>query len=212
MTTATMPRPDGIEVVRDAARAGALLDRDRRRMLHALTEEPDSASGLARRLGDTRQRVNYHLRQLKEAGLVELHEERRRGNCYERVVRPIAQRFVVDPVVFGALAAQPGDVGDRFSATYVLALAARMVRELAAVLARATGQGKRLATVSIETEVRLAHPDSFQSMTRELSEAIARVVAKYHDEGASSARSFRLIAAVYPRPIDTDLAESGGDG
>ncbi|NIP81922.1 MAG: helix-turn-helix domain-containing protein, partial [Gemmatimonadetes bacterium] len=58
-----------------------------RRLLDALLERPDSAVGLARRLGDTRQRLNYHLRVLEGAGLVELEEERPRRGVRERVMR-----------------------------------------------------------------------------------------------------------------------------
>ncbi len=194
----------GLEIVREPARAAALLDPERRRLLEALAEAPDSASGLGRRLGETRQRLNYHLRALADAGLVRLREERRKGNCYERVLEPVARRFVLDPVVLGDLGADPVDVGDRLSASYLVALAARTIREVAAVLARVTSPRARVATLSVEAEVRLAHPDSFQSMARELSEAMTRVVAKYHDEGAGAERSFRLAAVVYPRPVEPE--------
>ncbi|MCI0546949.1 MAG: helix-turn-helix domain-containing protein, partial [Candidatus Rokubacteria bacterium] len=75
-----------LAVVRDPDRASVLLDSGRQRLLVALEESADSASGLARRLGDSRQRINYHLRELESAGFVELAEERRRGNCIERVL------------------------------------------------------------------------------------------------------------------------------
>jgi hypothetical protein len=99
---------------------------------------------------------------------------------------------------------------DRFSATYVVALGARAVREVAAVMQRGREERKRVATSSIEAEVRLAHPDSFRSMTRELADAVARVVAKYHDEHAPAGRSFRLIAAVYPRPVQGRGTQDAG--
>ena len=78
-------RPADLLTVRDAAQAAALLQPQRLRLLEGLSE-PDSAAGLARRFGLPRQQVNYHLRELERVGLVELVEERRRGNCVERVV------------------------------------------------------------------------------------------------------------------------------
>ena len=42
---------------------------------------------MGRDLGLSRQKVNYHLRALEDAGLVEHVEDRRRGNCTERIVR-----------------------------------------------------------------------------------------------------------------------------
>jgi DNA-binding transcriptional ArsR family regulator len=88
-----------------------LLDPERRRLLEALREEPDSASGLARRLDDSRQRLNYHLRTLEEAGLVELREERRRGNCVERALteaRELERWFPLEARV------EPGEGGEIF--------------------------------------------------------------------------------------------------
>ena len=66
------------------------MDATRLRLVRELVE-PDSAAGLAKRLGLPRQRLNYHLRELEAAGLLELVEERRRGNCVERIVRAVAR-------------------------------------------------------------------------------------------------------------------------
>src|SRR5262250_3074362 len=64
------------------------------RILEQLAE-PDSAAGVARRLKLPRQQISYHLRELEHAGLVELVEERRKGNCLERVVRAIRDLAVL---------------------------------------------------------------------------------------------------------------------
>jgi DNA-binding transcriptional ArsR family regulator len=53
-----------------------LLQPEHRRLVEALASGPESASSLAQRLGEKRQRLNYHLRLLEEAGHVELVEER----------------------------------------------------------------------------------------------------------------------------------------
>src|ERR687897_3489675 len=97
-----MAHPLPLEVVRRPEPAAALLDRTRQKLLAHLAE-PDSASGLARRLRLPRQRINYHLRVLESAGLVELVEERRKGNCLERVVRATARSFVISPEALGGL-------------------------------------------------------------------------------------------------------------
>jgi len=60
-------------------------------------------AGLARKLGLPRQRLNYHLRALEDAGLVELVEERRKGNCFERLLRATARSFVISPEALGVL-------------------------------------------------------------------------------------------------------------
>src|SRR5262245_64522061 len=111
-------------VIRHAEQAAALLQPERIRLLEALGE-PDSAAGLARRLDLPRQRLNYHLKELERVGLVELVEERRRGNCLERVVRATARAYVISPEVIGRLGTTGADEPDRFSALHLVHVAAR---------------------------------------------------------------------------------------
>lgn len=196
-----------LRILTDGRHAAALLDPDRLRLVEALREAPDSASGLARRLDDSRQRLNYHLRALEEAGLVQLEAERRKGNFRERVFRAAARHFVVDPAAVGSLAADPEDFGDRFSAAYVIALASRAITELAKLWAKAGRERKRLATGALETRVQLARPADFEAFQRDLARAVGRVVKKHHQEGADS-RPFRVVLATYPAPADSGAADT----
>jgi DNA-binding transcriptional ArsR family regulator len=68
---------------------GGALAPLRRRLLMRLAV-PASASELAPEFGVSRQKLNYHLRRLEEAGLVELVAERRRRGFTERVLRSVA--------------------------------------------------------------------------------------------------------------------------
>ena len=195
----TDERP-AVAMVRDTNAALALLDPERRRLTEALAQAPESASGLARRLGEKRQRINYHLRVLEDAGLVELAEERRTRGRTERVMRPTAQRFVLDPATVGTLdVADPHEVGDQFSASYLVALAARVIRELADLLERASASRSRLATASVNANVRLASPARYEAFVRELSQAVSDVIARHHDERGDG-RWFRVVGAAYPGP------------
>jgi DNA-binding transcriptional ArsR family regulator len=181
---------------------GAVLLRDpeRRRLVEMLRARPDSATGLAERLGETRQRLNYHLRALEDAGVLALQEERRRGNCTERILRPAADGFVVDPGLAGGLPA-PENAGDRASAGFLLSLLARGVQEIGRLWARAGAVGKRLATVGVEARVAIARPADMDAFVDDLTRAIADVVARHHDERAGS-RAFRLVVGAYPEPAD----------
>ena len=64
------------------------------RILDAL-REPDSAAAVARRLGEARQKVNYHLKELERSGLVVRTGERRNGNFVESLYRAAARTLVV---------------------------------------------------------------------------------------------------------------------
>lgn len=210
MDARTAPPVEDVEVLTDPDCAAALMDAGRRRLVEELREEPASAAGLARRLGESRQRLNYHLRALEDAGLVELQEERRRGNCVERVLRVTARRFVVDPSVLGALAAGGEASGDRFAATYLISLAARAIRELAGLREKAAREGRRLATGTVESRVELAEPADFPAFVEELSEAVAGVVAR-HDAPGAGGRAFRVWTGSYPAPPDEGDGEAEDD-
>lgn len=186
-----------IEVVHGAERAAALLDPVRLRILEGLAE-PDSGAGVARRLGLPRQRVNYHLKELERHDLVRFVEERRKGNCVERIVRATARSYVVSPDVLGSLGANPANVQDRFSLGYLVAVSARSINELAILRARSDRAGKKVATLTLDTEVRFANAASRRSFSEELAAEVARLVAKYHDEKTPDGRSFRLLVGAYP--------------
>lgn len=193
-----MSRSSGLHVIEETHGASRLMNPLRLRILEGVGDG-DSAAGVARRLALPRQKVNYHLRELERAGLVELAEERRKGNCTERIVRRRADCYLVNPALLGTLAADPDRIPDRLSAAHVVAVAARTIQEIAALRIGAERAGKKLATLSIQAEVRFATPDARRAFAEELTDSIARLVAKHHDEHAAGGRAFRVTLAAYPR-------------
>src|SRR5689334_368466 len=109
MATAT-----AVHVIDDASRAAAMLQPIRLRILAEL-QEPDSAAGVARRIGLPRQQLTYHLRQLEQEGLVELVGERKVRNCTERLVRAVARSYLISPATLGRLGSHPDHVSDQTS-------------------------------------------------------------------------------------------------
>ena len=194
-----MAKHSSLSVVRDTARAASLMDPMRVALLERLAE-PGSSSSLARALGLPRQRVNYHLRELEKAGFVELVEERRRGNCVERLVKATARTYLISPEVLGALGRTPAEQEDRFSASYLMAAAGRMLRDVSRHSAAASAAKKRVATLTLETDIRFATADARTAFAEELSTAIARLAARYHDAETPGGRAFRLVVAAYPAP------------
>jgi DNA-binding transcriptional ArsR family regulator len=201
-TLVPMAHPAPLDVIRSPKSAAALLDPTRQRLLGHL-REPDSASGLARRLRLPRQRINYHLKVLEGAGLVELVEERRKGNCLERVVRATARAFIISPEALGALGPSVDTAADRLSSAYLIATAGRAIRDVAALEDRARKEGKRVATLTLDADVRFASAETRAKFADELAGALARIAARYHDDRAPGGRRFRLIAAVHPVPPDS---------
>jgi DNA-binding transcriptional ArsR family regulator len=192
-----------IAVIEDPAAAEASLDPVRARLLAELAE-PASATMLAARMRLPRQKVNYHLRALERHRLVELVEERRKGNCVERVLRATARSYVISPAALGSVAPDPGRAADRLSAQWLLALAARLVRDVGGLLTRdghgsdRAGERRRIATFALDTEVRFASARDRAEFTTKLANAFAALVAEYHDETADGGRPHRVLIALHP--------------
>jgi DNA-binding transcriptional ArsR family regulator len=186
-----------VAVIEDPAAAEAALDPIRTRLLVELVE-PASATTVAARVGLPRQKVNYHLRMLEQRGLVELVEERRKGNMVERVLQATALSYVISPAALAALQPDPAKTADRLSARWLIALAARLVREVGQLLAGAAKARKRLATFGMDGEIRFASAADRAAFAEELAAAVTRLIGKYHDEQAKAGRDHRVIVAVHP--------------
>ncbi|NIR47875.1 helix-turn-helix transcriptional regulator [candidate division KSB1 bacterium] len=186
-----------VNLVQDARSAHALLNPIRLQILQRL-RKPNSASGLARAMDLPRQKINYHLRELEKKGLVEQVEERRKGNCVERIVRATAKSYIINPEALGALATNPEKVRDKFSSSYLLAVAVQLIREVALLRERADKAKKRLPTFTLQTKVRFASAADLNAFTEELTNTVADLAAKYHDEKAGGGRLFRFIVGAYP--------------
>lgn len=188
-----------LDVIDEPAAAMIALDPIRNRLLRELAQ-PASAAALAERLGIARQKVNYHLRMLEVAKLVEVSEERQWGGITERLMVATASAYVVSPGTLGAIAAQPENMVDRLSSSYLIALAARAVREVGDLWRRARRSNKRLATLSLDTIICFKSPADRAAFTAELAQAVTSLAARYHDEQAPNRRAHRLLVAAYPAP------------
>ena len=186
-----------VAVIADPAAAEAALDPARARLLAQLAE-PRSATMLAAAAGLPRQKVNYHLRALERHGLVELVEERRRGNVTERMLRATAVSFVISPAALAAVAPDPTRSPDRLSARWLLALAAQLVRDVGDLITASAKAQRRLATFGMDGQVRFASATDRAAFTEELTRAVTTLVAKYHDEDAPGGREHRLVVAMHP--------------
>lgn len=198
---------NGIIYVDEPDRVAAALSPIRRQLLGHL-QEPTSATQLAAVLELPRQRVNYHLRALESAGLVELVEERKRRGFVERIVRAKPGAFVVDPSVMGRgpeSAESAGRIKDQFAADHLVGVAAATVRDVARMQVKADEQGKRLLTFTIEAAVRFADAADVHRFTEELTEALRRTAESFD---SPTGRQYRVVIGGHPAPAAvTDPSE-----
>jgi DNA-binding transcriptional ArsR family regulator len=188
---------DDVAVIEDPAAAEVSLDPIRSRLLAELAE-PGSATMLAARVGLPRQKVNYHLRTLEHHGLITLVEERRKGNVTERMMQATAASYVISPLAMAAVSPDPARAPDRLSARWLLAVAARLVRDVGSLITGATKARQRVATFALDGEVRFATAADRAAFAEDLAVAVTHLVARYHDEDAPGGRKHRIIVAVHP--------------
>ena len=182
-----------VELLEEPERVRTALSPARRQLLDRL-REPSSATRLATELGMSRQRVNYHLRALEQAGLVELVEERQRRGFTERIVRTRPGAFLVDPSI-AAPATDPVRAQDRFAAEHLLDTATGLVRDVARMQAAAADQGTRLLTFTLETEIGFARPGDVEAFVLDVARAIEEIGRRH---SGSPGRPYRVVIGGHP--------------
>jgi DNA-binding transcriptional ArsR family regulator len=192
------PVSSSVALVSDAAKARAALTPLRRELLERL-REPNSAASLAGQLALPRQKLAYHLRVLEAAGLVELVEERPRRGFVERVMVACADTFVLDPALVHGVEQRAGDAQDRHASEHLVRIASALVRDVARMREAADHEGKRLLTLTVETELTFATPADFDAFTEQLSDAITALAKRYAASPLrKGGRRYRLVAAAHP--------------
>ncbi len=199
-----------LDLLREPAQVVVLLHHPLRLKILAALLEPDSASGVARRMKLPRQTVNYHVRELARVRLLARAGRRRRRHLFEQCYVATARGYILSPDLLGNLAADPAQITDTLSAKYLLGLASKLQSELARSLELATAAGKRLATLSINSELRFTSPEQRAAFTEDLQRSIVEVAARHSspftnpDGSAAEGRPFRLMLGCYPIPPAKD--------
>ncbi|MBI2221579.1 MAG: helix-turn-helix transcriptional regulator [Acidobacteria bacterium] len=200
-----MALDNAVAVVRDGSRAAAVLHPLRLKILGAL-REPDSASGVARRLNLPRQRVNYHVRELARAGFLSRAGDRRRGNMVERRYVAAARSYVLSPDLLGTLGAEVTASGDSLAAGHLIALLSRAHAEVGLALQTGAETGKRFQTFSIGCDVRFETAEQRAWFEDALRRAVLDVVDRLASPAADGAGApapgqlHRLIVGCYAAP------------
>ena len=149
------------------------------------------------------------MRELARAGFLRKAGRRKKRNLYEQRWQATAGSYVLDPGVLGPIRADVRRVEDRMSAEYLLALAARTQSEVAQASAEASAEGSRLATLSMDVDLRFDNPEQRQQFTAALKDAITRVVAEHaspdqtNDGSPGPGRPYRLVIGCHPTPPES---------
>jgi len=182
---------------------GALAHPVRIQILDAL-RQPDSAAGLARAFGKSRQFVSYHLKELARVDLVRRAGERRKGNFLEQLYQARARRFVVS----ARFATDPDRLAAVFRDQVALAqlaeLGERLQRDAAGLIELAACEGSEIPSATVEAEVGFRNEQARADFMGEYIDAVKQLLAKHGDpEG----QRFRVAMTAYPELGDSELVE-----
>jgi DNA-binding transcriptional ArsR family regulator len=152
--------------------------------------EPRTCTEVGERLGQTPQRVYYHVRRLVDAGLVEQVAERKVRAIHEGIYRATARSYWVSPRLVGRI----GDTRraqDELSLGYLLDLM-EVVQEDIAALDRTAPE---LPSVGVSGEIHV-RPALGQQFLDDLHTALQDLFTRY---GGSEGDAFKLAVACYPK-------------
>jgi DNA-binding transcriptional ArsR family regulator len=158
---------------------------------------PSSAAAVARTLGEPRQKVNYHVKELERAGLVGLVGERRSGNLTESLYQAVASTFVVSPRLAWVDRPRTGALAEQVALENLVAVGERLQRSAAQLLDRAAFDGEQIASAAVEAEVRLADEEQRSAFLKEYVAAVGPILKRY---GVAGGDPYRVVLAIHPDP------------
>ena len=182
-----MPEPR-VHLIEGPDALQALAHPVRLRVLEAL-REPASAASAARTVGQPRQKVNYHLKELERAGLVRKVGERRKGNFIEALYQSVAPAIVVSPRAAWGDDRRGQALREQVSLENLVVVGER--------LGRAAFDGEQIASAAVEADVRFDSERSREAFLRDYLAAVGPVLRKY---GSRRGTAYRVVLAAYPDP------------
>ncbi|MER5320380.1 helix-turn-helix domain-containing protein [Streptosporangium roseum] len=173
--------------------AEALLKPQRIEVLRQLAE-PRTCTEVAARLGQTPQRVYYHVKRLVEAGLVEQVSERKVRGIHEGIYQAGARSYWLSPRLVGRIGLRKAQ--DELSLGYLLDLMEEVQSDIAALDRTAP----ELPSVGVSGEIRVP-PEQRQEFLNDLQTVLRDLFARY---GGAEGDAFKLAVACYPKGEDRE--------
>jgi DNA-binding transcriptional ArsR family regulator len=160
-----------------------------------LLREPGSAATVARQVGETRQKVNYHLKELERVGLVAPVGERRAGNFIETLYEAAGRSFLVSPRVAWADPRRVETLRQQHSLENLVMVGAQLQRDAISLLDRAAFDGEEIASAAVEADVHFADEHDRAEFLEEYLAAVQKLCDRY---AARDGLRYRLVLAAHP--------------
>jgi DNA-binding transcriptional ArsR family regulator len=185
--------------IREIEQAKTLLKPQRVEVLKQLGQ-PRTCGELATHFDETPQRMNYHLKALEKAGLIEKVDERPTGGRSEAVYQASAVSYWMAPKLIGKIGGRR-NARDQVSLKYLLALTEEIQEEVAA-LGQQSESGQAVPSLSMSAQIYLPDGDRRAEFLAEVQETFQQLARKYglpNDPTSGKDETFRLVLACYPK-------------
>ncbi len=194
----------------DVERAGALLKPLRVELLRRMIE-PRTCQELGDALGETPQKIYYHVKVLEKAGLVQKVAERRVRGINEGRYQASARSYWMSPRLVGQVGGGQ-TARDQLSLGYILGIAEQLQADIGQLARRV---GEDTPSLGLSAEIYLEDGNRRAAFLDEVREAVQGIAEKYGQVTGIEAdpEAYRLMIACYPAPHGADTArqETGGD-
>jgi DNA-binding transcriptional ArsR family regulator len=160
--------------------------------------EPGSAAEVARTLGETAQRINYHLKALEKAGLVTRVGTRQVRNLVEVLYRSIAKTFVLAE----SLSMKPETLQklkDQSSLAHLVTTSERIRRD-AMLLMEQCDEGDVIPSATLQLQVQLCTEQQRQAFIEEYTAMAQKLVQRYTGVRGDDQVAYQVLLTVYPKP------------
>ena len=184
----------GSAVIETPDQLAAITHPTRLRVLDAL-RIADSAATAARRLGEPRQRINHHVRELASAGLLVEAGERRKGNFVEQLYESVAGTFILSPRLMWGDRERLEAIADQVSLEHLVEFGEPVARDAATLLDRAAFDGEQIPSAAVEATVRFADAQARAAFLEEYVDLTARLIERY---AARAGTAFTVGLVVHP--------------
>lgn len=172
--------------------ADALFKPQRVEVLRQLAE-PHSCTEVAAVLGQSPQRVYYHVKKLLDTGLVTQVSERRVRSIHEGIYQATAQSYWLSPRLVGTIGRRR--IQDELSLGYLLHLVEDVQADLASLDRTAASTSTELPTLGVSGEIRLP-PGGRKAFLDDLRATLQELFTRH---GGAEGDAFRLAVACYPK-------------
>ncbi|MBZ0286886.1 MAG: helix-turn-helix domain-containing protein [Anaerolineae bacterium] len=189
--------------IQDVDQALALLKPARIDLLKRL-DEARTCPELADMLGDSAQKIYYHVKALEKAGLVEKVDEKRVRGVVEGYYRAKARSYWLAPQLVGQIGGER-ITRDQISLRTLLGLAAEIHDDIGH-LAHSAEAGHDVPSLSLSAHIHLPDSRRRAEFLQEVQTIFQHLARKYgipeDDVHIADEQGFRLVLVCYPKTTE----------